>query len=246
MKKTRILFLSLLCLLTCFVSTAFAGSFSMLASTGTLQLGNNQAWKQEYKTDIGKFKISFRKMWNSSDKKKYHLFIEWDGKRIADGYCPKNNTGYSFKIFQDQQTSRIYVSLETRDRVVLMGYDPVANRLEKYVDSKDYYNRRGNPRILVDKDRDLVLAFVGNGHGIPEEYKLFWDAKNNWFGYKDVTARPPAQETEEPEYEPVSEPAYEPESEMPHYEPQAVGSAESQAASTDELFYAEEEIVTGS
>lgn len=47
MKKTRLLLLTLVCLLTFCVSTAFAGSFSMLASTGTLQLSNNQAWKQE-------------------------------------------------------------------------------------------------------------------------------------------------------------------------------------------------------
>ncbi len=242
MRNVRILFLSVVCLLTFCVSTAFAGSFSMLASTGTLQLGNNQAWKQEFKTDIGKFKISFRKMWNSSDKKKYHLFIEWNKNRILDGYCPTNNTGYSFKIFQDKATSRLFVALETRDRIVLMGYDPVANRLEKYVDSKDYYSKRGNPRILVDRDKDLVLSFVGDGRGIPTEYKLFWDAKNNSFGYKDITVRPAEPEVEESEYDPE----YESEYEAPHYEPQSVGSADGASAATDELFYAEEEIVTGS
>ncbi len=246
MKKMHILLLTFVCLLTFCVSTAFAGSFSMLASTGTLQLSNNQAWKQEYKTDIGKFKISFRKMWNSSDKKKYHLFIEWNGKRIADGYCPTNSTGYSFKIFQDYQTSRIFVALETSNRIVLMGYDPVANRLEKYVDSKDYYSRRGNPRILVDKDKDLMLSFVGDGRGIPTDYKLYWDAANNWFGYQDVTVRPPEPETEEPEYVSEYEPEYESEYEQPHYEQQTVGTVEEQAAATDELFYAEEEIVVGS
>ena len=79
-------------------------------------------------------------------------------------------------------------------------------------------------------------------HGIPTEYKLFWDADNNWFGYKDVTAHPPASETDEPEYEPGDEPEYE-----QHYEPQAVSSAESASATaTDELFYYEEEIVVGS
>ena len=98
----------------------------------------------------------------------------------------------------------------------------------------------------MDRDKDLVLVFVGDGRGIPTEYKLFWDAKNNWFGYKDVTVRPPTPETETPEYELEYEPEYEPEYEQPHYEPQPVGSVENQAATTDELFYAEEEIVTGS
>ena len=246
MRNVRIFFLSVVCLLTFCVSTAFAGSFSMLASTGTLQLANNQAWKQEYNTDIGKFKISFRKMWNSSDKKKYHLFIEWNKKRILDGYCPASSAGYSFKIFQNQETSRIYVALETPGRTVLMGYDPVADRLEKYADSKDYHSRIGRPRFLVDADKDLSLSFVGNGHENPTVYKLFWDAKNNWFGYKDVTVHPEAPELDEPNYELEYEPQYEPEYEAPHYEPQSVGSTEGASATTDELFYAEEEIVTGS
>lgn len=249
MKKTRIFLLTLICLAAFLLSTAFAGSFSMLASTGPLQLGNNQAWKKEYKTDIGKFKISFRKMWNKSDEKKYHLFIEWNNKRILDGYCPSNSSGYSFKIFQDQQTSRLYVALETRSRVVLMGYDPVADRLEKYVDSKDYRSKRGNPRMIIDEEKDLLLSFIGNGYGIPTNYKLFWDAERNWFGYKDVTVRPPEAEAnpEQPEYEPQ----YEPEYEAPQYETQTTesqpsGSVPTEPASTGELFYPEEEIVTGS
>lgn len=65
-----------------------------------------------------------------------------------------------------------------------------------------------------------------------------------------MTAHPPTPETDEPEYEPdyepEYEPQYEPEYEAPHYEPQSVGSAEGASAATDELFYAEEEIVTGS
>ena len=247
MKKVRIFLLTLICLAAFSLSTAFAGSFSMLASTGPLQLSNNQAWKKEYQTDIGKFKISFRKMWNRSEEKKYHLFIEWNNKRILDGYCPSNSTGYSFKIFQDQQTSRLFVALETRSRIVMMGYDPVANRLEKYMDSKDYYSKRGNPRLLLDPDKDLLLSFIGNGYGIPTNYKLFWDAERNWFGYKDVTEHPAEPEPNASDYEPQ----YEPEYEAPQYETQTTesqpsGSVPTQPASTGELFYPEEEIVTGS
>ena len=246
MKKALILLLTLVCLVASSLSTAFAVSFSMLASTGVLQLGNNQAWKQEYKTDIGKFKISFRKMWNKSDQKKYHLFIEWNKKRIADGYCPSNSTGYSFKIFQNQETSRIYVALETTGRTVLMGYDPVADRLEKYADSKDYHSQIGRPRFLVDTDKDLSLAFVGNGHENPTVYKLFWDPKNNWFGYKDVTIHPEAPEPNTPDYEPEYEPQYEPQYEPPQYEEQVAGPITEKPAASGELFYPEEEIVVGS
>ena len=235
MKKTRLLLLVLVSLLTFCVPTAFAGSFSLLASTGTLQLSNNQAWEQSYKTELGKFKIRFRKLWNNSDQKKYHLIIWWNDKRIADGYCPSSYHGYGFKIFQDQNTSRIFVALETRPRVVLMGYDPVAKRLEKYVDSKEYYSPRPNPQMEIDKDRDLLLSFIGNGYGIRTQYKLFWDDKKNWFGYKDVTVHPVQSDATESEYEPEYEPSYEP-------QPTPVPSS----SSSDELFYPEEEIVTGS
>lgn len=239
MKKMRIWLLTLCLLVTC-ASTSFAGSFSMLASTGVLQLGNNQAWEREYKTDIGKFKIRFRKLWNQSDKKKFHLIVWWNDKRIADGYCPSISSGYSFKIFQDQATHRIFVSLETRPRVVLMGYDPIANRLEKYADSKDYYSPQPNPQILVDRDKDLKLSFVGNGQGNPTTYKLFWDAKRNWFGYKDVTVHPAPRPVEEPEYEPEYAPSYDP----PQYEPQQAGGADEEYATSGELYV--EETVTGS
>lgn len=242
MKKVRIFLLTLICLAAFSLSTTFAGSFSMLASTGPLQLSNNQAWKKEYQTDIGKFKISFRKMWNKSDERKYHLFIEWNKKRILDGYCPSNSSGYSFKIFQNQESSRIYVALETVGRTVLMGYDPVADRLEKYADSKEYYSRIGRPRFLVDKDKDLSLVFVGDGHENPTVYKLFWDAKNNWFGYKDVTVHPTAPEPDSSDYEPEYEPQYEP----PHYEEQSAGPVTTAPAANDELFYPEEEVVVGS
>ncbi|MBE6094762.1 MAG: hypothetical protein E7199_04735 [Schwartzia succinivorans] len=215
-------------LLLIFAQKTYAGSFAVLADTGILQLRDNQAWEQSYKTDHGKFKIRFRKLWNASSEKKYHLIIWWDGKRIADGYSPDYN-GYAIKIFQDLTTTRIFVALETRPRTVLMGYDPVANRLEKYADSKEYYSPRNNPRFLVDGDRDLLLSFVGNGYGYPTNYKLFWDAKRNWFGYQDVTVRPVEEEYEPPQEDYAQEEA----------------QVDTQYVTTGELYY-EEETVVGS
>ncbi len=221
----------LICLMAIFARTASAGSFVMLADTGILRLRDNQAWEQSYKTNHGKLKIRFRKLWNASSKKKYHLIIWWDGKRIADGYSPDYN-GYEIKIFQDLATTRIFVALETRPRTVLMGYDPVANRLEKYADSKEYYSTRNNPRFIVDDAGDLMLSFIGNGYGYPTNYKLFWDAGRNWFGYRDVTIRPAESEYEE-ETQYQGDYSYEED------------RTELQNVTTGELYY-EEEVVTGS
>lgn len=74
-----------------------------------------------------------------------------------------------------------------------------------------------------------------------------WNAKRNWFGYKDVTEHPAEPEPNAPDYEPQ----YEPEYEAPQYETQTTesqpsGSVPTEQASTGELFYPEEEIVTGS
>ncbi len=229
------------CLMVSASPLAYAGDFVTLAQTGVLQLKNDQAWEKSYQTDLGKFKIRFRKLWNKSEKKKYHLLIWWNGERIADGYCPSSRYGYSFKIFQNQATQRIYVALETPSRVSLMGYDQVANRLEKYADSKAYYSPQPNPRLFVDRNGELILSFIGNGKVIPTKYRLFWDAGKNWFGYQDVTQRP--VETEEQEDTPVYEPQYE----APSYDEwQHIESTEEAAVTEGELYYYEEEIVVGS
>lgn len=247
MKKAWIILVCIFCLLALGAPRASAGSFSMLASTGVLQLSNNQAWEKEYKTELGKFKIRFRKLWTQSVQKKYHLIIWWNDERIADGYSPSSSYGYGFKIFQDQNTKRIFVALETKSRIVLMGYDTEAKRLQKYADSKEYYSPVGNPKLSIDKDKDLLLSFVGNGRGYPTEYKLFWDEGKKWFGYQDVTVHPDVPESEyEPEYTPEYVPAYEPEYEEPQYRGTQQDRIEEDYTATGELFYDEEEIVTGS
>ena len=230
MKKLGI-FLLLFCLFVGYAPTVSAGSFSLLASTGVLRLSENEAWEKAYKTDKGKFKIRFRKLWMASDQKKYHLIIWWNDKRIADGYCPASATGYGFKIFRDEGTDRIFVSLETTPRAVLMGDDPAAGKLEKYVDSRDYHSPLPYPQMWIDADHDLMLAFTGDGRETPTRYKLFWDKEKKWFGFRDITVRRPEE----------TEILYE--EEAPLWEEEASAAAE--PAGTGELYY-EEEIVTGS
>lgn len=168
-------------------NVTYAGDFRTLAETGWLKLGPDQAWEKSYDTENGKFKIRFRRLLFGSDAKRYHLIIWWNGKRIADGYTPEG-TQYGFKIFEDGETKRIFVMLATPSRAVLLGYEPNNNKIEKYVDSKDYYSYLSYPTMDVDGEGNLRLSFSENGNGVgPIRYTFTWNNSINWFGYSNTS-----------------------------------------------------------
>lgn len=171
-----------------------AGHFTQLAYTGLLQLSENGKWEKSYQTSAGEFKIRFRKMFLASDAKRYHLIIWWNGERIADGYCPEHYSGYTFTIFKENDSDRVFADIETYRRAVLFGYDPVKKKLEKYVDSKNYWTSDPtyNPIFTVDEAGDLHLDMGSTTDKYRTQYKLFWDKKANWFGYRDMTVPRPA------------------------------------------------------
>ncbi len=221
MKKVFSVIIMVICMIS-FCGSALAGGFRPIAASGRLHLGEDQAWEREYKTKDGKIKIRFRNLRLAVSKKKYHLIIWWNGKRILDGYSPKSRYDYSFKVFRDDSTDRIFIAMETAPRVVLYGYDPNAGKLHKYVDSNNYYSPVGGPVLTVDRDSDLRLSFLGRGKGAPTSYKLFWDEKKSWFGYEDVTVRTQYDE-EEDDDEQYEAPVYENE-ELFYIEDEVVGS----------------------
>lgn len=172
---------------------AQAGNFVQVADTGVLQLKANEKWEREYRTKMGDVKIRFRNLANAKDNKRYHLIIWWrdPGKtkyiRVADGYCPKNTFGYGFKVFSDNQTGRVYFALDAHGRLVLYGYDTIAGKLEMYVDSINYWSMQPMPSMLVRSDGDLELRFDNVSRtAAPTQYRLFWDAGRNWFGYEEL------------------------------------------------------------
>lgn len=210
LKKIRILVLAALCLMAS-IQIVSAGSFQQIASTGYLSLSDNEKWERSYKTSAGDFKIRFRKLMGASDAKKYHLIVWWNDKRIADGYCPLNKKGYQFKIYKDLATDRIFVDMETKAQVVLFGFEPKNQKLEMYVDSKNYWSKDAGPTMFVDTDGDLQMKFAGDRNDeYCTRYKLFWDESAKWFGYKDATKqRPVPVAPPTPAYEPsVSYPSY--------------------------------------
>ena len=126
---------------------ASAGNFETLAVTDFLQLGDDEKWEKSYNTSLGKFKIRFRKLLWSSDAKRYHLIIWWNDKRITDGYCPENGYGYAFRVFHDEATDRLFVVINSVGHAVMFGYDPINKKMEKFVDSNNYYNNGKYPYI---------------------------------------------------------------------------------------------------
>ena len=246
MKKLFCLLLLAMCFLLPLSGVVYAGNFTVLADTGILNLKDDQAWEKTYKTEYGKFKVRFRKLWNSSPKKRFHLIIWWDGKRIADGYCPKNDSGYSFHIYEEKESKRIFVALETPLRVVLMGYEPWNGRLEKYIDSKEYYSSGPYPLLHLDRDGDLRLTYMNNRRQRCNEYKMTWNEEARWFGYRDMTTPAPsyseADEDDEPTYnEPEEEPSAPASSEtttQPVPETPATTQADT-SVMEDELYYTE-------
>lgn len=170
-----------------------AGNFVQVADTGVLQLKANQKWENEYRTKMGDVKIRFRNVANNKDNKRYHLLIWWRDPgtdkyvRVANGYSPKNNFGYGFKVFRNNHTGRVYFAMDAHGRIVLYGYDTFAKKLELYVDSINYYSPLPLPSMLVRPDGDLELRFDSvNRTGGSTRYRLFWDAGRNWFGYQDL------------------------------------------------------------
>ncbi len=202
MKKFIGILLALIYFLGALPSIARAGDFTVLADTGVLNLGDDQAWEKVYKTEYGKFKVRFRKLWNSSPKKRFHLIIWQNDKRIADGYCPKNDSGYSFHIYKENESGRIFVALETTLRVVLMGYEPFNGRLEKYIDSKEYYSSGPYPKLHLDREGDLRLSYSNEHWQRCNDYIMTWNEDARWFGYQDTAAAYAQESSEEQEHDP--------------------------------------------
>lgn len=172
---------------------AEAGNFVQVADTGVLELKADQKWEREYRTKMGDVKIRFRNLANSKEEKRYHLIIWWRDPgaekyvRVANGYNPKNNFGYAFKVFRDNHTGRVYFAMDAHGRVALYGYDTFARKLEMYIDSINFWSPLPLPSMLVRQDGDLELRFDNvNRTASPTRYRLFWDAGRNWFGYTDL------------------------------------------------------------
>jgi len=230
----RFLLAIVLCFSICTIATGIRQAeakdmFIKLADTGRLSLGKDQKWEQEFRANDGDVKIRFRTLRFGSDRKRNHIIIWWrdhGGKyqRVADGYCPKNSQGYAFQVYQDLNTKRVFFVFDAGGRLAVYGYDTLASKLERYIDSVNFYSKEPYPEIDATSDGSLQLKFdnyLGNS-SMPYKYQLFWDEKANWFGWRDVTDYHAEEER--------------------HYTPGRNTSYSSDVSEDEQLYY-EEEVV---
>ena len=185
MKKLVATVLSLF--IMAFATVCFAETYEMTyeAQNFTEQLKNDQAFSETFTTPYGLLKIQARKLLNSKSDNRFHFIVWLDDKRIDDAHLPKVDYGYTFRTFKNTSNGELFYSLESIERACLYGYSPVNEKLEVYIDSNNYARDAGAyPYIVALKNGDLVLAFEkGNKY---KRYKFNWDAKKNWFGYRDL------------------------------------------------------------
>ena len=175
-----------LCIMA-FATVCFAETYEMTyeANQFTEQLKNDQAFSETFTTPYGLLKIQARKLWQSSSDNRLHFIVWLDDKRIDDGYFPKVDYGYTFRVFKNTSNGELFYSLESIDRACLYGYSPVNQKLEIYVDSLNYAHEAGAyPYIVALKNGNLVLAFEKRNNC--RRYRFNWDAAKNWFGYRDL------------------------------------------------------------
>ncbi|MDO4960196.1 MAG: hypothetical protein Q4E68_13200 [Prevotellaceae bacterium] len=253
MKKSIVHIFLVVVLFFCSAAIVEAGEFVQLADSGKLSLGLDKAWSRTYTSGKDKIKVQFRNLMLASSKSRYHLIVWWNGKRIADGYCPEVRGGYQIKVFQNGSDKRIFISLNTQYRSVLLGYEPEVNKLHKYVDSKDFATNAPIPTMAINmRTKDIMLLFTGAGRNAsnPVKYRLLWDSKAKWFGYSDETVyytETDEEEDDEPEYYGGEEtvtptPAVGSNNGAQEFEEAEVVTGSS---ADGELFYEESEIVVG-
>ena len=170
-----------------FATVCFAETYEMVyeAPNFTEGLKNDQALSETFSTPHGLLKIQARKLWQAKSENQLHFIVWLDEERLDDAHYPKVNYGYTVRVFKNTSNSELFYSIESIDRAMLFGYSPVNKKLEIYIDSMNYAHENGAyPYIVALKNGDLVLAFEkGNKY---KRYKFNWDAKKNWFGYRDL------------------------------------------------------------
>ena len=218
------------------IETASAGNFETLAETGILQLGKDEKYEKQFDTKDGVFKIRLRKLRLGPDRKRYHVIIWRNDERILDGYCPQNDLGYGISVFRGNTSNRLFFCVSGLTRTELFGYERKNNKIEKYIDSRDYYSPYPWSAMVVDADNDLRLITT-DGESANVQYKFFWVPSKNWFGYKDVSVYPST-----PSYDEGEDYSYDEESET-SYDDGTIYEAPQTTASADDIFYEDVDVV---
>ena len=186
MKKLVVAGISLL--IMAFATVAFAAESYVMtyeAKNFTEDMGADQALTETFTTPYGALKFQMRKLRQSSSDKRLHFMVWLDNKKIDDEHFPEVDYGYTFRVLKNTANGELFYVLQSIERACLLGYSPVKNKLEIYIDSQNYAHESGAyPYIVALKNGNLILAFEKSNKC--RRYQFNWDSQANWFGYSDL------------------------------------------------------------
>ena len=188
---TRKIFLAAVtvCLVVLSANICAAGTFQMIynAENFTGNMSSNEAVDETFNTDYGKFRLQLRKLANASADKRIHVIIERDKERVYDEHFPKVLYGYTFRAFKNTVDNRQFYLIQSINRAIVIGWSPVNNKIETYIDSQNYYHAEHSaPNVVATKNGDLVMGFESPSLTASARYVFTWDAKKLWFAYADL------------------------------------------------------------
>ena len=179
----------LACIIFFGANVCSAGTFQIIydAEMFTANMKRDQAVDETFNTNDGKLRFQLRKLANSSAEKRMHAIAWLNDKRIYEEYFPDVYGEYSFRAIKNTADSRQFYVIESLERSIMLGYEPVNGKLEIYIDSRNYArNAAANPTIVALKNGDLILAFENPTQNISARYLFTWDKSKNWFAYSDL------------------------------------------------------------
>lgn len=179
----------LTCLIVFGANVCAAGTFQIIynAENFTDGLRSDEAVDETFNTNDGKIRIQLRKLQNASANERIHVLGWRNDKRIYDEHFPDVIGGYTFRAIKNTVDSRQFYVIQSIERAILIGYSPAANKMEVYIDSKNYFrNDNATPCIVATVNGDLILAFENAARTSSARYRFTWDNGKQWFAYSDL------------------------------------------------------------
>ena len=177
------------CLLVFGANICSAGTFQLIynAEHFTAMLDRDRAVDETFNTNDGKMQLQLRRLADSSDDKRMHVIVKLNDKRIYDEHFPDVWGGYTFRAIKNTVDSRQFYVIESRERAFMIGYSPVNQKMEVYIDSQNYYHDfPAVPYITATVGGDLILAFENSSGNLSVRYRFTWDDAKQWFAYENL------------------------------------------------------------
>lgn len=196
MKKIIRIFVVMAFLLTAFSSITYASNFSVTADgsgkisavTSSNPIGSLGAKFKENNTNASIFFLT-------KNEKTMNVIAMYNNKQVGNAQIAYRKYIRIEQVYDHQSGKYFYVihtsASSDGDEAIeyVMGYDRSAGAWHVYVKSTNYYNPLGSyaePWINVSNGRMILQYSVMSTHPLTQEYNLFWDSNNNWFGYQDL------------------------------------------------------------